>query len=176
MHDEALAFLERCERWSVAGGQPIGRRVLELGSRDVNGSPRSVFRDAERYVGIDVVDGPGVDVLADARTWTSDERFDTVVCTEVLEHVHSWPMIVTTAALHLERDGYLLLTAASEGREPHSVDAPGDGAVVPPRHGEHYENVDPARLLDVLRTNELEVVALEYHRHPGDVRVLARRP
>lgn len=42
-------------------------RVLEIGSRDVNGSIRSIFMDhgTEYYVGVDIEDGPGVDLVMD---------------------------------------------------------------------------------------------------------------
>jgi SAM-dependent methyltransferase len=44
---------------------------------------------AERYVGIDVADGPGVDVvIVPGQTWAVDSAaFDVLLCTQVLEHV-----------------------------------------------------------------------------------------
>ncbi len=42
--------------------------VIEVGSRDVNGSLRSIISawGAKRYVGVDIVKGPGVDVVCSA--------------------------------------------------------------------------------------------------------------
>ena len=39
-----------------------GKRVLEVGSLDINGSVRGYFQDCE-YIGLDVGPGPGVDVV-----------------------------------------------------------------------------------------------------------------
>jgi 23S rRNA G2069 N7-methylase RlmK/C1962 C5-methylase RlmI len=38
-----------------------GARVLEIGSYDVNGGIRHLFRGASDYVGVDLDHGPGVD-------------------------------------------------------------------------------------------------------------------
>ena len=40
--------------------------VLEIGSYDVNGTVRKLFAAAGHYVGVDLVEGPGVDVVGSA--------------------------------------------------------------------------------------------------------------
>lgn len=63
---------------------PIDAKFLEIGSRDINGHPerRTVF-----YTGIDLIDGPGVDLIADGNQLPfSDNHFDFVICAETLEH------------------------------------------------------------------------------------------
>lgn len=63
--------------------------VLEIGSYNVNGSVRDLFFG--RYVGLDIREGPGVDVVADIvkEGWyrAGPDKFMTVIATEVLEHV-----------------------------------------------------------------------------------------
>jgi SAM-dependent methyltransferase len=64
-------------------------RVLEVGSQNVNGSPRGMFWEAPEYIGIDAESGPGVDIVmpaADVAKKWSAEHFDTVLCFEMLEH------------------------------------------------------------------------------------------
>ena len=64
-------------------------RVLEIGSKNVNGSPRFHFQDAQEYVGIDSEGGPGVDRVLHGEKALREfgvDSFDTVICTEVLEH------------------------------------------------------------------------------------------
>jgi hypothetical protein len=63
-----------------------GARVLIAGSRVYNGRPdrRNLFRDA---VGVDAIDGPGVDVCLDLEgDITQLGEFDHIECRSVLEH------------------------------------------------------------------------------------------
>jgi hypothetical protein len=167
MHPEAWDFVRRATRvWS----RP--RAVVELGSRDLgNGSVRGLFPDAESYVGVDVVPGPSVDVVADAGTWRPEPFFlvpDLVVCCELLEHTAAGPAILANAHGMLRPGGRLVLTAASTGRAPHSAL---DGG--PLREGEYYQNVDPDELLCWLRPFTVE--AFEVHPERGDVYAVARK-
>lgn len=136
MHAEAWRWLEEnLDRWM---GQKIS--VLEFGSRDVNGSARSLFPQA-RYTGVDIAPGPGVDVVCDAADWpevNGDDGFDLVICTEVLEHTPRWQEIIGAAFYALRNGGRFFVTCASVPREPHSAV---DGG--PLHDGEYYQNVDP---------------------------------
>lgn len=120
---------------------PDRHSVLEIGSKDVNGTIRPLLGKVDRYVGIDMVEGAGVDVVADAATFRTDERFDTVICMEVLEHTDKGREICRTAYRHLSEGGVFLVTAATVGREPHSAI---DGGTL--REGEYYQNVNRADL------------------------------
>ena len=81
MHPEARAFVAGVARRAGA------RWVVELGARDLNGTVRDLFPSARGYTGVDLVAGPGVDVVADAADWRPREPApDLVVCCEVLEH------------------------------------------------------------------------------------------
>jgi hypothetical protein len=135
MHTEAMDFVKA----QVASYGPFGR-VVEFGSQDINGSVRELFGDAE-YLGIDVVPGPGVDLVADAAEWKTRRKYDCVVCCEVFEHTPRWPMILERAYEALRLKGLLILTAATDPREPHSAV---DGWDL--KEGEYYYNVDPLAL------------------------------
>lgn len=111
--------------------------VLEVGSKDINGTPRSLFPEAA-YTGLDLVPGHGVDVVADVVGWEHDP-FDVVLCLEVLEHVEKWEAVIE--ACHRLCSGLLIVTCAGPGRAPHSAS---DGG--PVRDGEWYANVDPGDL------------------------------
>lgn len=137
MHAGAYHFVEY-----VARCLPPRRAVVELGGRDVNGSVRSLFGDCE-YVTVDVAPGPGVHFVGDAATWQPEpaRTFDTVVCTEVLEHTAVAERICANAHALLEPGGVFIVTAASIGRAPHSA-VDGGGL----RSGEFYRNVSPILL------------------------------
>jgi hypothetical protein len=130
MHASAYQWLE------TIAGTVKANRVLEFGSRNVNGSCRPLFPGAE-YVGIDIADGPGVDVVCPAESFTGDGRlFDCVVCTEVLEHTAAGREICANAFRLLNHGGAFIVTCATTGRAPHSAI---DGNQV--REGEYYLNV-----------------------------------
>lgn len=119
-------------------------RVLEIGSRNINGSVRYLFADAADYVGVDPVDGPDVDIVGDGSTIeVLLNSFDVVVCTEVLEHVDDTIAtgIVANAHRHLVAGGRFVMTCAGPGRHAHSaIDEQ------PIRPWEFYRNVDDVTL------------------------------
>lgn len=131
MHKEAFNWIAK-----QVAMFPIRRSVLDLGSKDVNGTCRGLFSNVDTYVGIDISAGDGVDVVADAASYLSADRFDTVLCLEVLEHTDKAREICRNAHKHLTKHGVFLVTAAAPGREPHSAI---DGGQV--REGEFYRNV-----------------------------------
>lgn len=161
MHPEAYGWVAQ-----VARDIPPVELAVELGSKDINGSARRLFQ-VDRWVGVDLQDGPGVDVVADARNYHPECAPDLVLCTEVLEHAR-WPdEIVQNAHRILAPGGALVLTAASPPRAPHSgVD--GWARLLP---GEHYANVEPTHLAVWLAC--FERFTVEQHDERGDVYALA---
>lgn len=159
MHAEAFAFI---------GGAlqqlPPRVRVVELGGRDINGSVRLLFGNAN-YTSVDVLDGQGVDVVSDAATFVPSVAPDTVVCCEVLEHAANARAIVHNALSMLQQGGALLLTCACDPREPHSAI---DGLGVRP--DEYYGNVDPDDLKSWLRGVNVEYLGVLPR---GDLQCLA---
>lgn len=132
MHTAALTY--------VAQHLPSGAlRVLEFGSRNVNGSVREIINDPIRYVGVDIAPGDGVDVVADAATVNVPGVFDVVVCCEVFEHADdsTCAKMIASAYRHLVAGGKLIATMAGPGRPEHSAL---DGGRLRP--DEFYRNVD----------------------------------
>lgn len=132
MHEAVTQFVSK---W----GRPASH-VLEFGSRNINGTVRTLFEDAEEYVGVDPVDGPDVDIVGDGATVdVGHGKFDLVVCTEVLEHVPDSVAtgIIINAHHHLRDGGRFVMTCAGPGRGAHSaIDEQ------PIRPWEFYRNVD----------------------------------
>lgn len=120
---------------------PSRRSVLEFGSKNVNGSPRSLVPSADIYFGVDMLDGIGVDLVTDASTYKHHHSFDTVICSEVFEHSDRCQQLCRNAFEHLQSWGVFIVTTASLTRTPHSVD--GDDL----KENEYYQNLS----LPVLR-------------------------
>jgi glycosyltransferase involved in cell wall biosynthesis len=117
LHDSVRAFVKR----AMPEREIKGKHVLEVGSRDVNGSVRLLFSSAASYVGVDVVEGPGVDLVADASDLRHlfPERFDIVVSTEMLEHAEDWRAALQGMKDVLKPRGRLVLTTRSPGFPHH---------------------------------------------------------
>jgi SAM-dependent methyltransferase len=161
MHPEAYEWVSR-----YATNAPI--TVLDIGGRDINGTCRPLFPNAT-YTCIDVREGPAVDLVADAATWTPDTVYDLVLCTEVFEHTDVWPQICATAYAACAPGGRFVATMAGPGRAVHSAV---DGG--PELHpGEHYANVEPEELRLVLKRAGFEAVLID--QAGTDVRALAHR-
>ena len=93
MHNAAMEFIfTSFHNWK---GDRTDLNVLEIGSLDINGSVRPMFKPFQgNYVGIDMQEGPGVDIVADAAKFINFEAYDVVVCAEVFEHTPDWKQII----------------------------------------------------------------------------------
>lgn len=114
-----------CNRWCLEFGEQLvplmspGVRVLEVGSRDVNGTLRSVLGElVDEYVGVDIEDGPGVDVVMNGLDIVSRfgrASFQVVVSTEMIEHCEPWREALVAMVETLAPGGLLLITTRSPG-------------------------------------------------------------
>jgi len=106
-----------------------GKKILEVGSRDINGSVRSFISEFSpgSYVGVDIVPGKGVDSICSADKLIStfgENFFDIVIATELLEHTYFWKAVVSNIKNVCRPKGYILLTTRSQGFPYHPC--PGD--------------------------------------------------
>ena len=117
--------LEWVERMNDLHGIQPGA-VLEVGSRDYNGSPRSLFAGSE-YVGVDIDAGNGVDLVMSAYELSEHfqrMRFGTVLLLNVLEHLGTPWVALAEIGKVISVGGYLYVSAPSFGYPLH--DCPGD--------------------------------------------------
>lgn len=123
MHESVLAFGHGVLKPEMV----TGKRVLEVGSFNVNGSLRSHVEALKPayYVGIDIREGPGVDRVATAVEMDAEEfdPFDLIICTEMLEHAENWRADVQSMKSLLSSDGWLLVTTRSKGFPLHEYPA-----------------------------------------------------
>ncbi len=96
-------------------------RVLEIGSRNVNGTLRDLFENCD-YTGIDAVDGKDVDVVCLGHEFEApDESFDVVCSAEAFEHDPHASKTVARMVTLLRPGGLFFMTCAGEGRPEHGT-------------------------------------------------------
>jgi glycosyltransferase involved in cell wall biosynthesis len=164
VHGSVLGFFSY---GALQGREVTGRRVLEVGSLNVNGSVRPMVeaRGPADYLGVDVVAGPGVDMVADAAHLADTfglDAFDVVISTECLEHVGDWQAAIANMVAVLAPGGVLVWTTRS----------PGFGWHHPPDRWRYTQ----AAMADILRRLGLDpMVVMDDPEMPG-VFVKAAKP
>jgi len=110
-----------CIKWGaekLTEQEVKGKRVIEVGSYDVNGSLRyltKLLKPAE-YIGVDIVEGPGVDLICQGENLVEKfgkESFDVVMSTCVLEHVRDWKKHISNLKNVCRPNGIILIIAPS---------------------------------------------------------------
>lgn len=90
--------------------------VFEVGSLNVNGSPRDVLAGKARsWIGCDRVPGRGVDEVGIAADVIGDRKFDTVIACECYEHDPRFWETSTVARRALRVGGIYIVTSPSIG-------------------------------------------------------------
>ncbi|MBX3444538.1 MAG: hypothetical protein KF774_19210 [Planctomyces sp.] len=165
-HAEQRRFIESVRR--LRPGDFAQRRVLELGSRSINGSVRGLFQGCE-YIGLDAVSGPLVDVVSPAHEFQDSRGFDVVISCEAFEH-DPWLDRTLAALPRLLRSGLFVGTCAGPARAEHGTRrSSGETAIYGPEP-DYYRNVGLEDLLDELvRCAAWERLHVEYGRSRRDL-------
>jgi len=143
MHQEVVDFLDKMKKIHA----PLfaeAKNILEVGSLDINGSPRPYFPPEAKYVGLDWREGPGVDVVSLAHKYKGhpDASFDFVISTEMLEHDPHWKESVKRMIALLAPAGNLLITCAGPERAVH------EAGCSPKKN--YYKNITMPELVTVI--------------------------
>lgn len=122
----------------------VGANVLDVGSLDINGSCRSLFKGGT-YLGIDMVAGKGVDRVCRISDLPRKEKFSVVLSTEALEHDPTWGYTFNQMQEFVSPGGLLMVTCAGPERKEH-------GTVKHPMPGmqntdTYYDNLSPGDLM-----------------------------
>jgi hypothetical protein len=124
-HPSVLVFVPTC----LSRSEVEGKRVLEVGSYDVNGSVRPLIEEylPASYLGVDMAPGPRVDEVVDCTGLVDrfgEGAFDVVISTEMLEHVADWQASLYNLLMMVADGGLLVVTTRSAGfpYHPHPED------------------------------------------------------
>lgn len=109
------------------------KKVLDVGSLDINGNNRYLFKDCE-YTGIDIGPGRNVDIVTLGHEFDApDGSYDFIISTECFEHDMHYVKTLQNIVRMLKSGGMFLFTCATTGR---------------PEHGTRNSHPDCAPLLD----------------------------
>jgi len=95
-------------------------RILEVGSRDVNGTFRIYFDNPNwEYIGLDLVKGPGVDIvsLEPYRYPFDDCSFDLIVSGQTIEHVEDTHQFMREIGRLIKPGGLVYVSAPHDCEE-----------------------------------------------------------
>lgn len=97
------------------------KKVLDVGSLDINGNNRELFEDCD-YIGIDLGEGKNVDAISSGHLYDApDNYFDTIISTEAFEHDMFYEKTIENIIRMLKPGGLFLFTCAAPGRPEHGT-------------------------------------------------------
>lgn len=105
-----------------------GKKIIEVGSYDVNGSLRYFIEllEPKKYIGVDIVMGPGVDIVCPAEKLVKKfgkNSFDVVISTCMLEHTREWKASVSNIKNICKQNGIIIIIVPSQwGFHPYPYD------------------------------------------------------
>jgi hypothetical protein len=150
-----------------------GKKVLEVGSLDINGSVRPFFTDCD-YTGIDLGEGPGVDKVTHLIDWSrqkfgiQSESYDVIISTESLEHDRLWEETLRVMLASLRLNGLLVITCAAPNRPEHGTTRTGS-AEASPFTSDYYRNISVEDFASVLPPSLFSKSYLGYRGNMDDL-------
>ena len=158
MHPQATAFTLFVKR--ILYSFFNNKRVLDVGSGDINGNNRDLFENCE-YEGNDVIQTKNVTIVSKTKDLPFiDNTFDTIISTECFEHDPEYKESLIKIYNLLKPDGLFLFSCASTGRAEHGTkrtspsDSYGTIGYIEDMEN-YYKNITEIDLNDVLNLNNL---------------------
>ena len=119
MHDQARNFTLFLK--AVFADSFRNKRVLDVGSGDINGNNCFLFDNCE-YHGNNVIAAPNVTVVARTKDLEfADASFDTIISTECFEHDPEYAESFRKIYRMLKPNGMFCFSCASTGRHEHGT-------------------------------------------------------
>lgn len=118
-----LSSLEKMARFGKTLDSNQSLKILDFGSRDINGSYKSIFeKERWQYTGVDLSPGKNVDiVLSDPYRWPiKDCSYDVVISGQKLENVEWFWEVMREVSRVLKPGGIVCIIVPSSGFEHRS--------------------------------------------------------
>jgi SAM-dependent methyltransferase len=147
------------------------KKVLEVGSANLDGSIRFLFRNCD-YLGIDVATCPGVDLVCEGQKLDHpNDTYDTVASCECFEHNPYWEETFINMHRMTKVGGLIFMTCGSTGRPEHGTtnSRPWASPLTVAKGWEYYKNLTEEdfrknmNIDSMFSEYEFEVSPLPYH-------------
>ena len=145
----------------------INKKVLEVGSLDINGSVREYFEGCD-YLGIDVGEGKGVDMVIAGQDYDAPSKsYDTVISCECFEHNPYWLETFINMYRMCKTEGLIIMTCATTGRPEHGTTktTPQDSPFT--LNWDYYKNLTEKDFTDRIDINNLFLIH-KFSTHEGN--------
>lgn len=136
--------------------------IVEMGSLDINGSVRYFFENCV-YIGVDVANGPGVDVVSLGHEYDMpDNSFDVAISCECFEHDPHHIETFKNMLRLVKPKGLVIFSCATTGRKEHGTtkNEPQSSPLTVGLGWEYYKNLEEYDFKKVIDFNSL---FSEYH-------------
>ncbi len=136
----------------------LNKRVLDVGSLDINGNNKGLFENCE-YIGLDVVKGKNVDVVSIAHEYDPGVLFDVVLSTNAFEHDMYFELTLKKMVELLKPSG-LMFFCGSSGHKEHGTErtspwASGTTKINNKKWAKYYKNLVVKDITNVLNLEEI---------------------
>jgi len=143
-----------------------GKDVLDIGSHDYNGNFSPIVKNLKpsKFIGIDIIPGPGVDIVCSGEEVVEKfgkNSFDVVVASELMEHARNWREVISNIKNVCKTNGIIFITTRSKGFRLHGY----------PHDYWRYELDDMRKIF-----SDCEILVLESDKQAPGVFVKARKP
>jgi len=120
-----------------------GVKVLDIGSLDINGNNRYLFTDYE-YTGVDIGEGPNVDVVSRGHEYKPDTEYDVTISSECFEHDEYWVLTFTNMVRLTKPEGMVVFSCAAANRPEHGTrrTSPKDSPFTSQIENDYYRNLN----------------------------------
>jgi SAM-dependent methyltransferase len=118
MHDSSRRLMKDFFDRYLDKENPLN--ILDVGSYSVCGSYRDLLDSNWNYIGLDMTEGPNVDIVpSDIYNWKEikEESFDVVISGQAFEHIEFPWITITEISRVLKQGGLVCIIAPSAGKE-----------------------------------------------------------
>ena len=151
--------------------------ILEVGSYIVNDTIRQ-FLPQKNYIGVDLTEGPGVDVVGDGHALKFDDaEFDLAISCEVFEHNPFWKETFRNMYRMTKPGGFIVFTCVSTGRLEHGTKrsspqvSPGTQAI----QWNYYRNLAVKDFGPIVSDLLFEFISFSYNKVSQDLYFVGRK-